>query len=76
MAFGYDRPLQEYFMQVFNKKDDLIIDINSSGMSMVPGPRRPRSNSYIYEQIKGFMSDRDWKKNEKMLENLLLDLPF
>lgn len=76
MAFGYDRPLQEYFAQVFDKDDELELDINSSGMSMC-GPRvRPKSNSTMYEEITLLMSERDLVRHKPLLDNILLDLPF
>jgi len=76
MAFGYDRPLQEYFAQVFDMDDELELDINSSGMSMVGPQMRPKSNSTIYEEITSLMSDRDLTRHKPLLDNILLDLPF
>lgn len=78
MAFGFDHPLSEYFVQVYDKNDDLILDFNSSGMSMVSKPECnvPLSNSRIYEKITELMCDKDQFKYRYELECILLDLPF
>lgn len=78
MAFGFDRPLSEYFLQIYDNNDDLILDFNSSGLSMVCAPEcnKPLSNSAIYEKIVGFMCDKDQAKYQDQLECILLDLPF
>jgi hypothetical protein len=76
MAFGFDPPLSEYFVQVFDEDDELELDINSSGMSMC-GPRiAPQSNSKMYEHITGLMCERDFQRYKPELEAILLDLPF
>ena len=76
MAFGFDRPLQEYFFQVFDKDDELIIDKNSSGMSMVEGNTQPNNNMTMYSYIKDNMSDIHWQKYSNLVDQILLDLPF
>ncbi len=75
MAFGYDRPLQEYFMCVYDEQDELIADFSSSGNSMVK--RHPAaSNSKMHSMITQTMCNEDAVKYEPLLRNILLDLPF
>ena len=76
MAFGYDRPLQEYFFQVFDADDDLIIDKSSSGASMVEGFAAPNNNSTMHSLIKDNMRPSDWVKYSELVDKILLDLPF
>ena len=76
MAFGFDRPLQEYFMQVFDKDDELLVDANSSGNSMVSSQCRPLSNSSIHQLLVDTMCDKDQAKYQGEFQALLLDLPF
>ncbi len=78
MAFGYDRPLQEYFVQVYDEQGDLALDYNSSGQSMVPVPecQKPLSNSKIYDLIVGLMDEISYNRHKQNLESILLDIPF
>jgi hypothetical protein len=77
MVFGFDRPLQEYFVQVTDDNDELILDKNSSGQSMVAGgTEKPNSNSTMYEAIKNLMRADDFEANKAKLDNILLDLTF
>ncbi|MHA2068169.1 MAG: hypothetical protein ACXABY_27725 [Candidatus Thorarchaeota archaeon] len=76
MAFGYDRPMTEYFVNVYDEKGDLIEDTNSSGNSMVAGYTVGKSNSTIYERLKELMDPTDWAKHSDKMDQLLLDLPF
>ena len=77
MSFGYDRPLQEYFVQVYDEADDLVLDKNSSGQSMLPGQSgKPSNNSEIYALIKELMHPQDWLRWYELVSNILLDLPF
>ena len=75
IAFGFDRPLGEYFVQEFDPANELIIDLNSSGQSMVKN-HEPMSNSAMYEAIVQRLTDRDKSRFKPQLSALLLDLPF
>jgi hypothetical protein len=75
MAFGYDRPLQEYFLCLYNDQGDLISDFSSSGNSMVR-KHPPASNSQMYTMISQTICDEDAVKYERLLQNIILDLPF
>jgi hypothetical protein len=75
MAFGYDRPLQEYFMCVYDEKGDLVADFSSSGNSMVR-KHPPASNSKMHSMITQTMCNEDAVKYEQLLQNIILDLPF
>ena len=75
MAFGYDRPLQEYFLCVYDEQGELIADFSSSGNSMVK-QHPPASNSKMWSMISQTMCDEDAVKYEKLLSNIMLDLPF
>ena len=75
MAFGYDRPLQEYFLCVYDEKGELIADFSSSGNSMVR-QHPPTSNSKMHSMISQTMCNEDAVKYEPLLRNILLDLPF
>ena len=78
MAFGYDRPLQEYFVQVYDEKDELLLDYNSNGFSMVSNPdcQKRLSNTAMYELIVDLMDEKDFSRHSNNLEKILLDLPI
>lgn len=79
MVFGFDPPLSEYFIQVYDSSGELAEDYNSSGMTMVPMPEpynRPMSNSSIYEKVKELIDLSDFNKYKPQLDKMLLDLPF
>ena len=76
MAFGFDKPLSEYFVNVYDIDDELILDLNSNGMSMVTGKGKPIRNTDMYQTITNMMTEQDRCRYEKMLKNILLDLPF
>lgn len=79
MVFGFDPPLSEYFIQVYDTSGELVEDYNSSGMTMVPMPspyNLPMSNSSIYEKIKELADQPSFIKYKPQLDKLLLDLPF
>jgi hypothetical protein len=75
MAFGYDRPLQEYFLCVYDESDELIADFSSSGNSMVR-PHPPMSNSKILDLIRKTMCEQDRIRYTKHLDSIAMDLPF
>jgi len=68
VAYGYDRPLQEYFIQVFNYE---ISDEDCDACILWEGSRMTgKSNSamiYLYEK---------YKVPEEHIRQVALDLPF
>jgi hypothetical protein len=76
MAFGYDYPLCEYFVQVYDENDDLIVDLNSSGASMVKGQGQPVRNVDIHLYLMQNMEAKDWLKHNELCNKILLDLPI
>jgi len=75
MAFGYDRPLQEYFLCVYDESDELIADFSSSGNSMVRN-HPPMSNYKILDLIRKTMCQQDQIKYAQHLDCVGMDLPF
>ncbi len=75
MIIGYDRPLSEYFIQVYDENDELISDWSSSGNSMIKN-HPPMSNSKMLSMIEQIMSDESQKLLAPQIRLLALDLPF
>ena len=75
MIIGYDRPLSEYFIQVYNENDELISDWSSSGNSMIKN-HPPMANSKMLSMIEQIMSDESQKLLAPQIRLLALDLPF
>lgn len=67
VAYGYDRPLQEYFLQV----EDPSIEDEDNQLIVWEGSRMTgKSNSEICELF------QHWNVPEKHIKMVALDLPF
>jgi len=75
IAWGYDYPLNSYFIQEFDEKDDIVFDVDSY-RSIKCHPLFPDkyqfSNGEILEVYKIYTDVIP----EEHLEALVLDLPF
>ena len=73
VAYGYDQPLQEYFLQVFrlDKQDDYDFDPTGEGMMI-------NESSLLTNRSNGFMLNlfNIWGAKEEHQEQLTMDLPF
>lgn len=73
VAWGYDRPLQEYFLQVFrpDKRDDLEFDPTGDGLMLSEGSSTTkRSNGYMLNLFEV------WGVPANHVESLINDLQF
>lgn len=82
MAFGFDRPLTEYFADIYLRPDELTDDMDSelydaaSSYGICAFNGKHYSNSMIYDWIKERMADYDFTKYKDLLKNILDDLEF
>ena len=75
IVIGYDRPLSEYFVQVFDKDGELVQELTSYGRSCVKN-HEPLSNGKMLEIIQDLLSEEDLARLEPQLNCLAMDMPF
>ena len=75
IVIGYDRPLSEYFVQVFDKDGELVQELTSYGRSCVKN-HEPLSNGKMLGIIKDLLCEEDLARLEPQLNCLAMDMPF
>jgi hypothetical protein len=81
-VWGYDRPLQEYFLQAHNLKeplrddDDGVLFSISSYNTLKPHPSTPRKMRYSNGEILELMEDLGDVVPEEHRYAIAMDIPF
>lgn len=80
VACGYDKPLQEYFLQVYDlnhprldDEDGLVFSI-SSHSTLKCHPKHPGKRHWTNAEILELM--REWECDKEHQDRVALDLPF
>lgn len=73
VAWGYDRPLSEYFIQKFDKKGETIWSIANYN-TLEPHPDHPQKIRYSNSELLEYYEQYELPQNH--INALCLDIPF
>lgn len=81
IAYGYDNPLQEYFVQKFDKtksdeRDENIVYSLSTNMNEVNHPDYPKRNRTSRGQMLEILEQEGFDKKDDIMWALAMDLPI
>jgi hypothetical protein len=84
VAYGYDRPLQEYFISEYYSKEEMLnkdadsdcVYCISSHTTLVPHPNSPEKMQYANSELLEILESYGDAIPEQHIVALTLDLPF